>query len=88
MLRDALPRDESPLTNLSLFMLIVAMCALVSFSLGESVLRGRRDHWHVSWVAFGALALGFGTLTLVLEMGAAAAAASDRLWTAMLGRWM
>ena len=32
LLRDALPRDESTLTNRSLFMLIVAMCALVSFS--------------------------------------------------------
>ncbi len=31
--RDALPRDESTLTNLSLFRLIVAMCALVLFSL-------------------------------------------------------
>ena len=40
LLRDALPRVESMLTNLSLFRLIVAMCALVSFSLGEAVLRG------------------------------------------------
>ncbi len=88
MLRDTLPRDESTLTNLSLFMLIVAMCALMSFSLGEAVLRGQRDRWHVSWVAFGVLALGLETLMPVLEVVAAAAAASDRLWTAMLGRWM
>ena len=88
LLGDALPRAESTLTNMSLFRLIMAMCALVSFSLGEAVLRGRRDRWHVSWVAFGVLALGFETLTPVLEVVAAAAAASDRLWTAMLGRWM
>jgi hypothetical protein len=85
LLRDALPRAESTLMNLSLFRLIVAMCALVSFSLGEAVLQGQRDRWHVSWVAFGVLALGYVTLTLVLELAAAAAAASDRLWTAILG---
>ena len=32
--------------------------------------------------------MGFETLTLVLELAAAAAAASDCLWMAMLGRWM
>ena len=86
LLRDVLPRAESTLTNLSLFRLIVAMCALVLFSLGEAVLWGRRDHWHVSWVAFGVLAVGFETLTLVLELAAAAAAASDCLWMAVLGQ--
>ncbi len=86
MLGDALPRAESTLANLSLFKLIVVMCALVLFSVGEAILRGQRVCWPVSWVGFGVLAFGFGTLALILELAVAAAAALDCLWTAMLGR--
>jgi hypothetical protein len=49
--------------------------------------RGQRDCWPVSWAAFGVLALGLETLAMVLELAATATAASDCLWTAMLGRW-
>jgi hypothetical protein len=86
---DIPPRTVSTLLNLSLFRLIVAMCKLVSFSMGEPEFRrGQRDCWPVSWAAFGVLALGLETLAMVLELTATAAAASDCLWTAMLGRWL
>ncbi len=82
------PRTVSTLSNLSLFRLIVAMCKLVSFSMGElEFRRGRRDCWPVSWAAFGVLALSLETLAMVLELAATDAAALDCLWTAMLGRW-
>jgi hypothetical protein len=85
---DVTPRTVSTLSNLSLFRLIVAMCELVLFSMGEPEFRrGQRDCWPVSWAAFGVLVLRLETLAMVLELTATAAATSDCLWTAMLGRW-
>ncbi len=85
---DVPPRTVSTLSNLSLFRLIVAMCKLVSFSMGEPEFRrGQRDCWPVSWAPFGVLALGLETLAMVLELAAMAAAALDRLWTAIMGQW-
>ncbi len=82
LLGDDPPRVLSTVPNLSLFKLILAMCKLVSLSMGEQELpRGQRlcwlDCWHLSF--------GLKTLVMGLDIIAAAAAASDCLVTAMLG---
>ncbi len=79
------PRAVKTLSNLSLFKLMLAICELVSFSTGEQGFSwGQRDCWLVGWIDFEVLCLGLMTLAVSLEVEAAAAAASNRLQTAML----
>ena len=73
------------MSNLSLFRLIVAICELVLFSLGEpELLRGHRGHWTSCSDDIRVLGLSVDVLAAVF----AAAAASERLKTAMVRFWM
>ncbi len=81
LLGDDPPRVVSTLSNLSLFKLILAMCELVSLSMGEQEFpRGQRLCWLVCWH----LSFGLKTLAMGLDVIAAAAAASHHLVTVML----
>jgi hypothetical protein len=80
---DALPRAESTLSNLSLFRFILAMWALVLLSLGEpEVLRGRRGRWLC--LSEGICDRGLREDVLADVFGAAAV--SERLYTAIVGK--
>ncbi len=73
---EAPPRVVSTLSNLSLFRLIVAMCELVLFSLGEPELRrGRRECWPRCSADVRVLGFSVDVLAEVF----AAAAVSERL---------
>ncbi len=79
------PRAVKTLSNLSLFKLMLVICKLVLFSMGEQGFpRGQSDCWLVKWIDFEVLCLGLTTLAVSLEVVAAATAASDCLQTAML----
>jgi hypothetical protein len=76
LLGEAPPKVVSTLSNLSLFRLIVVICKLVSFSLGEpELLQGRRGRWTSCSDDIRVLGLSVDILVVVF----AAAAASKHL---------